>query len=112
MKTILACFSLVVLLAGCRSTGWTKADLGEGEYSVSALCPCCENATNNPTISLYSCGRMQVETFPHDMKTRGDIWIDWLGGGLKGRIADTNGTILLNFEIEVDGTNVTVTTGD
>ena len=111
MKRIATLVLCAWFLGGCAtSRDWTEATLGDGRYEInSANVVRMFGNTNNPTLSVYECGRMMIQTFPHDKNTRGEIWIDWMSGSISGQIVDANDTILQEFAVDIDGTNVTVT---
>lgn len=103
--TIIMC---VLVLAGCRTRpSWTETTIAEGQYEVSLPALVSEfGRTNNPTITVYGCGRMQIDALSSDNASRGDIWIDWLSNQISGQFVTTNGLNGVGFRLGFNGTNI------
>lgn len=64
--------------------------LGEGRYPVDVpQVTAALGATNNPTIWIHECGRIQVRINPPEGGRRRDVWIDW-----------TKGTVTVDAEVD------------
>jgi hypothetical protein len=80
---IIALLTMCSLLAGgCRThSPSTEVTLSQGEYSVDV--PHITEiigTTNNPTIVIHECGKLQVRINSFEGTRKGDIWIDWIDG--------------------------------
>lgn len=98
---------MCALLAGCRSpTYFTEATLAEGRYEICLPHLVADIGSNhNPTVWVYECGRMEIDTAPLTPGNTGEIWVNWLDGTVHGVMSHSNVEEVIGFELGCDGTN-------
>lgn len=103
---------LITVIAGCIAIREpkviTEGTLGEGTYGTAL--PFLESTNSPPTIAVWNCGRIDIETKPYKTPIQWQTLLSWPDDCLDVNVYGTNDNFYAGFRVYAKGTNIYLST--